>query len=139
MTSLTVIENKISDVEKYLRILGSFQKYSRQEIEQNILIRGAVERYLYLAVQATINVAEALVAHKNLRKPSTLSEAFHILGEEKLVTKSVVEHMIKMTGFRNIIVHDYTAIDYDIVYEILHDRLEDIHTFIFEVRKVLGR
>ena len=84
MTNLSVIENKISSIKKYLKITERYKKHSREEIENNIDIKGAVERYLYLAAQATIDLAEAVIAYKNFRKPTTMSEAFHILEENKI-------------------------------------------------------
>ena len=65
MSNLTVIENKISSIQKYLKILERYKNYSREELENNIDIRGAVERYLYLVSQATIDLAEAVIAYKN--------------------------------------------------------------------------
>ena len=130
MTSIAVIENKISTVKKYLHILGPFKKYSSEEIEGDITIRGAVERYLYLAIQGTIDLAEAVLAYKKLRKPSTLSEIFHILNEEKIITKELTDHMVAMTGFRNILAHDYEKINYAIVHDVLQNRLPDVETFL---------
>ncbi|MEW5907670.1 MAG: DUF86 domain-containing protein [Patescibacteria group bacterium] len=129
MTNLSIIENKISAIQKYLKILEGYQKYSRKEIEENIDIRGAVERYLYLVSQAAIDLAGAVISFKNLRKPSTLSESFHILNEENIIPKELVEKMTRMTGFRNIIAHDYEKVNYDIVYDILHNKLKDIEEF----------
>ncbi|MDA2935781.1 DUF86 domain-containing protein [Patescibacteria group bacterium AH-259-L05] len=125
-----MIENKISSVEKYLSILNSFKKYSVEEIKQNITIKGSLERYLYLAVQATIDLAEAVISLKKFRKPTTLSENFYILNEEKIISNKLTEQLAKMTGFRNIIAHDYEQIDYDIVYDTLQNRLKDIKKFI---------
>ena len=130
MTSTAVIENKISTVKKYLHILGQFKKYSSEEIEDDVTIRGAVERYLYLAIQGTIDLAEAILAYKKLRKPSTLSEIFHILNEEKIITKELTGHMVAMTGFRNILAHDYEKINYAIVHDVLQNRLPDVEIFL---------
>jgi uncharacterized protein YutE (UPF0331/DUF86 family) len=71
MSSIKVIENKISSAKKYLKILQRYGGYKKEDIEGNIDIRGAVERYLYLAIQATIDLAEAVIAYKGLRKPTT--------------------------------------------------------------------
>jgi len=81
MTNVAVIENKISAAKKYLKILERYKKYSREELESNTDIRGASERYLYLASQAAIDLAEAVIAYKGFRKPTTMTETFHILGE----------------------------------------------------------
>lgn len=130
MTKLSVIENKISSVKKYLKILENYKKYSRKEIERDINIKGALERYLYLLAQATIDLAEAIISSKNFRKPSTMSESFYILNEEKMISGELTEKMAKMTGFRNIMAHDYDKIDYEIVYDVLQNGLKDIEKFI---------
>jgi uncharacterized protein YutE (UPF0331/DUF86 family) len=130
MINFNVIENKISSVQKYLKILERYKEYSREEIEKNIDIRGAVERYLYLAIQSTIAIAEAVISFKNFRKPTTMAESFIILSEEGIIDREFAEKLIKMVGFRNIIAHDYEELNYDIVYDVLHQRLKDIEKFI---------
>ncbi|MFQ6049886.1 MAG: DUF86 domain-containing protein [Candidatus Paceibacterales bacterium] len=137
MINSAVIENKISSIKKYLKILGRYKKYSQKEIEDNIDLKGAVERYLYLAVQATIDLAEAVISLKNFRKPTTLRENFYILKEEGIINKELTEKLAKMVGFRNIIVHDYEKLDYEIVYDVLKNRLKEIEKFLTEVKKKL--
>ncbi len=136
MTNFSVIENKISSIQKYLKILEKYKKYSKEDIEKNIDIRGALERYLYLMNQATIDLAEAVISFKNFRKPTTLSESFHILNEEKIISGGLAEKMIRMVGFRNVIAHDYEKINYDIVYDVLHNRLKDIIEFSEIIKKL---
>ena len=137
MTSPVIIENKISAVKKYLDILKRYKKYSREEIEHNVDIRGAVERYLYLVAQATIDLAEAVVAYKKFRKPTSMSETFSILNEEGIIPLELSENLIKMTGFRNVMAHDYETINYDIVYDVLHDKLNQIKNLIALAEKLI--
>ncbi|UCH80626.1 MAG: DUF86 domain-containing protein [Nitrospiraceae bacterium] len=95
MTDHTVIENKISSLQKYLGILKRYQQYSQQEILNDIDKKGALERYLYLDIQATIDLADAIISYKNLRKPSTMSGSFHILREAAIISDEVTEHKVK--------------------------------------------
>lgn len=135
MTSIAVLENKISAIRKYLKILGRYTRYSREELEKDIDIRGAVERYLYLATQATIDLAEAVLAFRGFRKPSTMGEAFYILQEEGILSQKLTEKLVGMVGFRNVIAHDYEKVNYDIVYAVLHERLKDIEELVSMVEK----
>jgi uncharacterized protein YutE (UPF0331/DUF86 family) len=137
MSTLNKIENKISAVQKYLTIVSRYQKYSRQEIEKNIDVRGMVERYLYLMAQATIDLAQALVAYKGLRKPTTMSDAFYILNEAGIIDNDLTSKMVNMVGFRHIMAHDYEKINYDIVYDVLHQGLKDIEYFLKTIKKFL--
>ena len=137
MTDLSVIENKLSSITKYLSILDNFKKYSRDTLENDLVVRGAAERYLYLVTQSAIDLAEAVISYKKLRKPTTMSEGFHILGEEKFIDSKLVQQMAKLVGFRNIMAHDYQRVDYDIVYDILQFKLEDIEAFLDSVREII--
>lgn len=136
MSNLTVIENKISEARKYLKILERYMKYSKEEIVNDIDIKGALERYLYLATQSVIDLADAIIAFKKFRKPTTLSESFYILNEENIISNELTEKMVRMTGFRNTIAHDYGKLNYDIVYNTLHNNLKDIEEFLEIASKI---
>ena len=130
MTNINVIETKISSIQKYLKILAGYQKYSQKEIETDLNLKGAVERYLYLLTQAAIDLAETIIALKNFRRPTTYSEAFHILHEEDFLTTDLTEKLVRMAGFRNIIAHDYEDVDFGILYDVLQYRLGDVEQFL---------
>jgi uncharacterized protein YutE (UPF0331/DUF86 family) len=138
MSSIKVIENKISSAKKYLKILQRYGGYKKEDIEGNIDIRGAVERYLYLAIQTTIDLAEAVIAYKGLRKPTTMSEAFDILNEERIISAKLTNELVKMVGFRNIITHDYEKIDYEVVCTVLQKGRRDIESFLKRIEEKLN-
>jgi uncharacterized protein YutE (UPF0331/DUF86 family) len=135
MTSIDVIENKVSSTRKYLSILERYEKYSQEEIESNLDIRGAIERYLYLAVQSTIDLAESMIAYRKLRKPTTMAESFHILHEAGIIPKDSVQSLVQMTGFRNAIAHAYEDLDYSIVFDVLHNGTKDIVFFLEAIER----
>ena len=138
MGTKIVVENKLSAIQKYLTVLKRYTRYSRKELEHTIDIRGAVERYLYLTVQSVIDCAEAVIALKHFRKPTSLSETFYILNEHGVLTDNQTEVFVKMSGFRNVIAHDYEKIDYDIVYDVLHTKRKDITLFVKTIKRYCG-
>lgn len=140
MTNISVIENKISSIQKYFKIISRYKKYSLKEIVQDDTIRGAVERYLYLSCQAVIDLAEDVIALRGYRKPATMSESFSILFEEGLISNELTEKMIKLTGFRNVIAHAYEKINYEVVYDVLQNKLADIEEFVSIIQdKIIQR
>ena len=136
MSNKTFINNKISEIEKYLFMSNAYIDYSRVEIEKNDMIRLSLERVLFLVLQASIDLGEIVIAYKHLRKAASLHEIFEILQEHKIISHDLMKKLAAMTGFRNIIVHDYAKIDYDRVYEILHKDLKDIEEFASVVEKL---
>lgn len=135
MTNLDVVENSISKVKKYLSILNVYKKYKLEEIMKDLTLKGAIERYLYLAIQSTIDLADAVISFKNLRRPATFSESFSILKENEMISDKSELSMVQMAKFRNKITHDYEDLDYNIIYNILIKRLEDINYFLDEIHK----
>lgn len=135
MSSQALVEDKISTIQRYLAVVTTYQRYSQTEIEKDVTLRGAVERYLYLLAQSTIDLAEIMIAYKKLRKPATMSESFEILQEANIIHAELCEKMVKLTGLRNVIAHDYTDIDYNIVFDVLQNRLTDISQFISSIEK----
>jgi uncharacterized protein YutE (UPF0331/DUF86 family) len=137
MTNLSIAENKISSIEKYLSILKSYQGHSLEEIERDTTLRGAVERYLYLVCQAVIDLAEVIISISRFRKPTTMSESFVILAGEKVITDELKNNMVKLVGFRNVLAHEYEELNYEILYDVLKNKLRDIEEFIEASEKFL--
>lgn len=138
MTTKAVIENKMSAVKKYLKILERYRKIAPKDIEKDIDLKGAVERYLYLAVQAGIDLADALIAFRGFRKPATMSESFSILLEERVIEEGLAARLSKMVGFRNILAHDYGKIDYTVVGDVMRTGLKDIERLLTEISRYIS-
>lgn len=137
MSTLTVIENKISSIRKYLVILEGFKKYSEAELFHDTTVTGAFERYLYLATQATIELGESYIAYKDFRKPTTMRETFAILEENGIIDDVLEKKLSNMAGFRNALAHDYEELDTAMLYDALHNRLGDIEEFISVIEKII--
>ena len=130
MTGLNVLENKVAYIQKYLAKAERYLTYSQKQIEESDDLRGAVERYLYLLAESCISLAEAIVSFQNLRKPSYAQEAFDILAEEKILPKGFTNEFGRIVGFRNALAHDYEELDFSIVYDVLHTKLDAIRQFL---------
>ncbi|OGE64451.1 hypothetical protein A3I48_03445 [Candidatus Daviesbacteria bacterium RIFCSPLOWO2_02_FULL_36_7] len=137
MSNISVVESKASSIQKYLKILKTFQHFPQNKLESDLILKGAVERYLYLLSQAVIDLAEALIALKDFRRPTTYSDTFHILHEEEFIDADLTEKLIKMSGFRNIIAHDYEDLDFGIIYDVLQNHLQDIEEFLLVIKDKL--
>lgn len=135
MSTLGIIENKISSVRKYLMLLEGFKKYPQAELFHDTTISGAFERYLYLVTQATIELGESYIAYQDFRKPTTMRETFAILRENGIIGEALEKKLSDMAGFRNALAHDYEELDLLTLYEALHNRLGDIEEFISIVGK----
>ncbi len=84
---------------------------------------------LQRAIQSTIDLAAHVIADEGYGLPSELGENFSILENKKIIKKDLAGRLKNMVGFRNIAVHDYAAIDPEILKAILKKDLKDIEEF----------
>jgi uncharacterized protein YutE (UPF0331/DUF86 family) len=98
-------------------------------------LKGALERYLYLLCQSAIDLGEALIVFKGFYRPGSYSEVFQILKEKEIISPELSQKLVKMTGFRNLIIHDYQKFDFGIAYKVLMDGIDDIKDFESTVKK----
>ena len=134
MTNIYLIENKITSIKKNLKILKGFRKHSIEALRDEITLHGAVKWYLYLVLQDSIYLAEAVISFKDFRKPTSYSENFEILHEEKFISSELKEKLAKMTGFRNLVIHEYGKLNFEKINHILHNNLKDIENFAEQIK-----
>jgi uncharacterized protein YutE (UPF0331/DUF86 family) len=84
---------------------------------------------LQRAVQAAIDLATHIVASEGLGLSDTIKGNFKLLQDAGMVNKEIARKMEAMVGFRNIAIHDYEAIDKEVLKSILSGNLKDIEDF----------
>jgi len=70
---------------------------------------------------------------KASRAAKIRKESFELLSKNELIQAETARRMRNMIGFRNIAIHDYQALNLDIVVNIVLHRLDDFKDFVSEV------
>lgn len=81
------------------------------------------------AVQLSADIAAHLVASTDLPPPDTMGQVFSTLGKANIISAELAERMVKAVGFRNLAVHNYDEINWNIVYAIAHKHISDFEDF----------
>lgn len=85
------------------------------------------------AVQQCVDIAMIILSDQDTPVPASMSEAFECLSEREIISKNISERMVKAVGFRNILVHAYTKVDWGIVWKIIKNHIEDFKEFSREI------
>jgi uncharacterized protein YutE (UPF0331/DUF86 family) len=91
------------------------------------------------AVQLCVDIAVHVLADTEQPPPQTMGDSFDALVVAGIITADLCKRLRGAVGFRNIAVHSYQAIDWDIVHAITHEGLEDFRQFAAAVAKRLPR
>jgi uncharacterized protein YutE (UPF0331/DUF86 family) len=125
----------LDNLEK-LRILK--QKTYEDFISDFRNIDSALHR-LQTSIQALLDMGGYIIASLGLRTPDTNAEIIEILSEAGHIPEGKRATYIKMSQFRNRIVHLYNHIDTETLYDILVNELNDIKDFYITLLEVIEK
>lgn len=108
-----VVLNKAAIIERSLRRMK--EEYGLNPDLDNYTHLDAMILNIERACQAAIDMAQHLAAIHHAGMPQTSADAFLLLEKQGLLSSRVAKAMVKMTGFRNVIIHEYQELELEIV------------------------
>ena len=128
MPDKDVILAKVAIIQRCLRRIKETTNLDPQSID-NLDKQDIFVLNLQRAVQATIDLATHIIASEGLGLSDSIKDNFALLEKAQVISKEITHKMEAMTGFRNIAIHDYKAIDINILKSILTKNLKDLEEF----------
>lgn len=92
---------------------------------------------LQTAIQAALDIASHIVSDDRLGEPETNRELFALLVRAGWLAPAHAGTMRRLTGFRNVVVHGYQALDKRILADVVAHRLDDLLEFVAAIRSRL--
>jgi len=111
---LIQLETNIVELEKFQ------QKYAIDEIKNDRQVQWILRYGLFESIQIVIDLSCHLAAKYNLGNAQTYSDCIALLKKEKYLSIEVSEKLLGMIGLRNILIHEYVAVDIAKLYELLN-------------------
>ncbi len=113
MTDRELVIKKLAFLESRLRELRT--RVRPEKIETDVEHSGFVERSLQVTVQAAMDVASHIVSDEQLGEPRRNRDMFELLQRHGWLPLDLVDGLVRMVSFRNILVHGYEVVDPKIV------------------------
>ena len=101
------INQKLAQLEEYLRQIRQLKDKPKSEFTENSLIEAAAERQVYKACQQVIDIAQSLNAELSFGPPRFYRDLFTKLGTKKIISPALQKKLEKMAGLRNKLAHEY--------------------------------
>jgi uncharacterized protein YutE (UPF0331/DUF86 family) len=96
-------------------------------------VRLSAVKYRFItAIEGCARVAHHLVASEGWAVPDSNANAVRVLDDHGVITKPVAQSIAGAVGFRNVLVHQYAAVDDSRVIAQL-DALSDFDAFVSQV------
>lgn len=136
MTDTELLFKKLAFIETCLQELRTLAHPER--IDTDIKERRFVEHTLQVCIQAVQDVASHVVSDQRLGEPRTNQELLGLLRNAGWLDPELSEALRLAVGFRNVLVHGYTAVDLNVLRDVLSNHLGDIERFVQAVRHKIG-
>ncbi|GEN85187.1 hypothetical protein SLU01_34990 [Sporosarcina luteola] len=123
-----VILNKTTTIERCLNRIHEVYEGNPENLT-NFTKQDSIVLNIQRACEASIDLAMHVVSERKLGVPKTSREAFKLLQEADMIEADLAKTLMNMVGFRNIAVHDYQALELDILESILNKHVDDFKQF----------
>jgi len=129
---ITAVKEKKSEID-YNRIaekLKELSEFKKEDFLNDYRNYDTAKYNLQAAVEAVLDIAAHIIAREDLGSPDTSADSFRILAEAGIIEENMLLKLVKMTKFRNRIVHLYDQIDEEFIYQIINNNLKDIEKYV---------
>lgn len=129
MSRSEALLRKVRHLANRCAYLRKMQTVSRTRFMKNQTLQLAIERALQEAIEACLDIGRMMLSDVRVGLPDTNRGVFLALVQHGLAASDRVEAWVDMAGFRNVLVHGYDDVDVTVVYQVLHNRLDDLEAF----------
>ena len=124
VAQLNLLHDELDHLKRLQDDIRSFDAWN-----QDWTRKRAVERALELCASACFAMGRHIISLESYRYPKSNAEVFIVLQEEGVLDEQIVATLIRMSAFRNIIVHEYIKADPTAIYGVFKNHLSDFDKF----------
>ena len=125
-----IIVQKLDSVARCIERIEAKRPGSIEVLRGNADIQDILMLNLERLVQLCVDIAGILITEKGLKPvPATMAEAFVVLAQNGLIDNALRDRLVKAVGFRNIAVHEYDKINWEIVFKIVTRHIDEFKAF----------
>lgn len=133
------LEKLILLIEGSLHSLKRFKDTTLEEFKQNKDNFRIAFFDLHQALEAVMDIGNHILSRIPGARPERYKDIARLLGEHGIVPPEFASGpLLKMAGYRNRMVHVYSEITIQELYEIIQNNLQDIESFANHVKAILA-
>ncbi|BDG45945.1 DUF86 domain-containing protein [Parageobacillus sp. KH3-4] len=130
-----VDRNKIEETLRYMeKLLHIYKQKSSWDDELSQL---ALERLVHLVIEAILDVGNAMIDGFIMRDPGSYEDIIDILTDERVVTADDAKGLKAIIGYRKMLVHHYTNVDYAKLLEEMQKHFSALQAYPNAIRTYL--
>ena len=135
---LPLIERRFAMILEEVEFLKSIRKQSYDEFLTDGRSLRSTARAIETIAQSIIDICSHIVAQKHYGISDTYKGTIELVTRHHIISIDLATNLQKVVAMRNVLVHQYLDIDFEIVWNAIDTLLIDAHTFVQEIKKHLN-
>ncbi len=132
-----VVLNKLESLRRCLQRIHTKTPASVDLLIEDYDLQDIIVLNLGRAIQTSVDIGLHVISDLEVPVPETMAQTFETLKDAGCLDEYTAERMAKSVGFRNTVVHAYQAIDWDIVYSIITEDINDFRDYAQQIMKLM--
>jgi uncharacterized protein YutE (UPF0331/DUF86 family) len=128
-----VVLNKLESLRRCLQRVQDKTPASIDLLIEDYDLQDIIALNLERAIQTSVDIGLHIISDLDIPVPETMAQTFEALSKAGCLDAATAERMVKSVGFRNTAVHAYQAIDWNIVYRIITEHLDDFRSYAQQI------
>jgi uncharacterized protein YutE (UPF0331/DUF86 family) len=129
MVDKQVVTQRLRALKTYLAELDELAQYSLKELTDDFVKYRAAQHSLQLAAQAIVDIATHIISADYKIQVQDYRHAIEALGETGVISAEFARKIAPLASFRNILVHEYLAVDPARIHHALVHGRDDLREF----------
>ncbi|MBI9100471.1 MAG: DUF86 domain-containing protein [Spirochaetaceae bacterium] len=125
-----LIAQKIESLTHRLKRIETKKPDEMNTLLNDYDIQDIISVNLERSIQICVDIAAIVISEKNLKTANTMAGCFAALETAKILPPDLSLKMQRPVGFRNVSVHEYKSIDWEIVFDIINNHLVNFKLYI---------
>lgn len=129
MVDSAVLAKKLAAIRDAVARIREVLPASEQEFVQNRTAREVVILNFFVGLQEAIALATHWLADEGWDVPQSYGQAFAVLADRGILEGNLAQRLSAASGLRNLIAHQYGAVDAGRIFELASNDIEDLVSF----------
>jgi uncharacterized protein YutE (UPF0331/DUF86 family) len=132
-----LIRDRCQEIAESLERLERIREKPKEEFLRDQDLRDIACYRLLIAIEAALGLCYHVSARRLQKVPEDYAGCFALLGDAGIITTDLSKNLQKMARFRNLLVHMYWKVDYEKLYDLIQQDLEDLRLFARTIVQLL--
>ena len=125
-----VIASKLESLRRCLDRITSKKPESLDQLLGNIDLQDILALNLERSIQLCVDIANHILSTLDDSPAMSMAESFERLSEKEIISEELAANLRRAVGFRNLSVHAYDKIDWNLVWTNFESDLGDLVNFV---------